>query len=97
MKFPIIVDVNHQSLDKRSLLAWSGYSILTFENRKMLRKIKITFYGYNCLVIESVKEKIAIDPGGSFYLPDFFKSIIPKSEWQSITHIFVTHGDPDHH
>lgn len=93
--FPI--DINHLSLGMRSLLAWPGHSILHFANRKMPRKIKITFYGYNCFVIESGKKKIVIDPGGSFYLPDFFKSIIPKSEWQSITHIFVTHGDPDHH
>ena len=59
--------------------------------------MNITFYGYNCFVIKSGKQKIAIDPGASFYLPDFFKSLIPKAEWEQITHIFVTHGDPDHH
>ena len=26
-----------------------------------------------------------------------FTSLIPKSEWEDITHIFVTHGDPDHY
>lgn len=26
-----------------------------------------------------------------------FKTLIPKSEWHDITHIFVTHGDPDHY
>ncbi len=26
-----------------------------------------------------------------------FTSLIPKSEWSRITHILVTHGDPDHH
>lgn len=59
--------------------------------------MKITFYGYNSFIIESGAKKIAIDPGGSFYLPDFFRTLIPKSEWVGITHIFVTHGDPDHH
>lgn len=59
--------------------------------------MKITFYGYNSFVIESGAKKIAIDPGASFYLPDLFKTLIPKSKWSSITHIFVTHGDPDHH
>ena len=59
--------------------------------------MKITFYGYNCFLIESGDEILAIDPGASFYLPDFFESLIPKSEWQKITKIFVTHGDPDHH
>ncbi len=59
--------------------------------------MKITFYGYNSFLIESDSKKIAIDPGASFYLPDFFRTLIPKSEWKDITHIFVTHGDPDHH
>jgi glyoxylase-like metal-dependent hydrolase (beta-lactamase superfamily II) len=26
-----------------------------------------------------------------------FTTVIPESEWESITHIFVTHGDPDHY
>jgi L-ascorbate metabolism protein UlaG (beta-lactamase superfamily) len=26
-----------------------------------------------------------------------FTTVIPKSEWESITHIFITHGDPDHY
>jgi L-ascorbate metabolism protein UlaG (beta-lactamase superfamily) len=59
--------------------------------------MKITFYGYNAFVIESGAKRIAIDPGASFYLPDFFRTLIPKSTWNEITHIFVTHGDPDHH
>lgn len=59
--------------------------------------MNITFYGYNTFIIEWEDKKIAIDPGGSFYLPDFFKTLIPKSEWPGVTHIFVTHGDPDHH
>ena len=63
----------------------------------MNEKMNITFYGYNAFVIESGPKKIVIDPGASFYLPDFFQSLIPKSEWKGVTHVFVTHGDPDHH
>ncbi|MEA3298396.1 MAG: MBL fold metallo-hydrolase [Chloroflexota bacterium] len=39
--------------------------------------------------------KIAIDPGKNLWL---FKldSLIPKSEWKGVTHVLVTHGDPDH-
>jgi len=59
--------------------------------------MKITFYGYNTFLIDWGTNKIAIDPGASFYIPDFFKTLIPKAEWHGITHIFVTHGDPDHH
>ena len=40
---------------------------------------------------------IAIDPGASFYLPDLFKTLIPKEKWSQVTHVLVTHGDPDHH
>lgn len=59
--------------------------------------MKIAFYGYNAFAIESGSKKIAIDPGASFYLPDFFRPLIPRSEWKGVTHVFVTHGDPDHH
>lgn len=58
--------------------------------------MKITFYGYNTFVIETQDKKIAIDPGADLYFFNL-KTLIPKSEWESITHIFVTHGDPDHH
>lgn len=57
----------------------------------------IKYYGYNTFKIMSDDKKIAIDPAGSFYFPDLFKTAIPKSEWKDITHIVVTHGDPDHH
>ncbi|MHA2365551.1 MAG: MBL fold metallo-hydrolase [Candidatus Hodarchaeales archaeon] len=59
--------------------------------------MKITYYGYNAFIIEIGKKIIGFDPGGDFYLFKFFKSLIPKSEWQGITHLFVTHGDPDHY
>jgi len=59
--------------------------------------MKITHYLYNTFVIESDDKKIAIDPGGLFFYFFRFTTLIPKSEWESITHIFVTHGDPDHY
>ena len=59
--------------------------------------MKITYYLYNTFIIESGNKKIAIDPGGLFFYFFRFTTVIPKSEWKSITHIFVTHGDPDHY
>ena len=58
--------------------------------------MKIKHYLYNAFIIENGKTKIAIDPGQNLWL---FKlgSLIPKSEWESITHLLITHGDPDHH
>lgn len=59
--------------------------------------MQIKFFLYNSFLIESGNKKIAIDPGGELYFFNLFKSIIPEAEWKDITHIFVTHGDPDHH
>ena len=58
--------------------------------------MKITHYLYNAFLIEDRGAKIAIDPGQNLWL---FKleSLIPKSEWREITHLVITHGDPDHH
>lgn len=58
--------------------------------------MKIRHYLYNAFIIEDEKTKIAIDPGQNLWL---FKlgSLIPKSEWNTITHLVITHGDPDHH
>ena len=58
--------------------------------------MKIRHFLYNAFIIEDVETKIAIDPGQNLWL---FKlgSLIPQSEWDSITHIVVTHGDPDHY
>ena len=58
--------------------------------------MKIRHFLYNSFLIESGKNKIAIDPGQYFSLFNF-TSLIPKTEWNSITHILITHGDPDHH
>ena len=59
--------------------------------------MKITHYLYNTFIIESGDKKIAIDPAGLFFYFFRFTTVIPKSEWKDITHIFVTHGDPDHY
>lgn len=59
--------------------------------------MKIKHYLYNTFIIESGDKKIAIDPGGLMFYFFRFTTMIPKSEWESITHIFVTHGDPDHY
>jgi len=61
------------------------------------RKLKITFYGYNTFLIESGDKIIAIDPGATFLYFFRLTTLIPKSEWEDITHILVTHGDPDHY
>jgi len=59
--------------------------------------MKIRFFGYNAFLIESGDKKIAIDPGGLFFYWFRFTTLFPKSIWHSITHIFITHGDPDHY
>jgi L-ascorbate metabolism protein UlaG (beta-lactamase superfamily) len=59
--------------------------------------MKITYYLYNAFIIEWDDKKIAIDPGALFAYWFSFASLIPKKEWEDITHIFVTHGDPDHY
>ena len=58
--------------------------------------MKIKHYLYNTFIIESGKSKVAIDPGQYLYIFNL-KSLIPKEEWKDITHILITHGDPDHH
>ena len=52
--------------------------------------MKITFFGYNTFIIESAEKKIAIDPGALFFYWFRFSTLIPKPEWESITHIFAT-------
>jgi L-ascorbate metabolism protein UlaG (beta-lactamase superfamily) len=59
--------------------------------------MKIKHYLYNAFVIESGDKKIAIDPGGLFLYYFRMTTLIPKSEWNDMTHIFITHGDPDHY
>jgi L-ascorbate metabolism protein UlaG (beta-lactamase superfamily) len=58
--------------------------------------MRIKHFLYNSFLIESGNKKIAIDPGQYFSIFNF-TSLIPEAEWESITHILITHGDPDHH
>jgi L-ascorbate metabolism protein UlaG (beta-lactamase superfamily) len=58
--------------------------------------MKIKHFLYNSFLIESGNNKIAIDPGQNLWIFNL-SSLIPKTEWTSITHILITHGDPDHH
>ena len=59
--------------------------------------MRITHYLYNAYLIETGGKKIAIDPGGLFLYYLRLSTLIPKAEWHGITHIFITHGDPDHY
>jgi glyoxylase-like metal-dependent hydrolase (beta-lactamase superfamily II) len=59
--------------------------------------MKITHYLYNAFTIESGDKKLAIDPGALFFYFFRFSPLIPRAEWPGITHIFITHGDPDHY
>jgi L-ascorbate metabolism protein UlaG (beta-lactamase superfamily) len=58
--------------------------------------MKIKHYLYNCFTIEDESTKIAIDPGIHMKLFNM-KSLIPENEWNSFSHVIVTHGDPDHY
>lgn len=58
--------------------------------------MKITHYLYNAFLLEAGDPKIAIDPGQNLWLFRL-QSLIPRSQWSTITHIVITHGDPDHH
>lgn len=59
--------------------------------------MRIKFYGCNAFLLESGDKKVAIDPGAFLFYWFRFTTLIPKSEWSSITHILITHGDPDHY
>ena len=63
----------------------------------MEEKVNIKFFGYNTFLIESGNKKIAIDPGATCLYWLQLTTLIPKPEWYGITHILVTHGDPDHY
>jgi L-ascorbate metabolism protein UlaG (beta-lactamase superfamily) len=59
--------------------------------------LKITHFLYNAFLVEDGNTKVAIDPGGLFLYYLRLTTLIPKSEWAGITHILITHGDPDHY
>jgi len=59
--------------------------------------MQITHYLYNTFVIEDGDLKVAIDPGGLFFYYFRFTTLIPKVRWKDITHLLITHADPDHY
>jgi len=58
--------------------------------------MKIRHFLYNAFLLEDEGFKIAIDPGQKLWIFNL-SSLIPKEEWKTITHVLVTHGDPDHY
>jgi L-ascorbate metabolism protein UlaG (beta-lactamase superfamily) len=58
--------------------------------------VRITHYLYNAFLVEEGDSRVVIDPGQFFWIFRF-KSLIPEEEWPTVTHIVITHGDPDHH
>ena len=62
----------------------------------MVEPLRITHYRYNTFLVESGGTRVAIDPGQNFDIFNF-RSLIPEEEWSTVTHIVITHGDPDHH
>ena len=58
--------------------------------------MRITHYLYNAFLVAEGGAKVAIDPGQNLWMFDLH-SLIPESEWSTVTHVLITHGDPDHH
>jgi L-ascorbate metabolism protein UlaG (beta-lactamase superfamily) len=58
--------------------------------------MRIRHFLYNAFIIESGETKIAIDPGIDLWILKLGRSLIPNEEWKGLTHICITHGDPDH-
>ena len=58
--------------------------------------VRITHYLYNAFLVEEGDVRVAIDPGQNLSIFGL-KSLIPREKWPCVTHIVVTHGDPDHH
>jgi L-ascorbate metabolism protein UlaG (beta-lactamase superfamily) len=59
--------------------------------------MEISYYGYNAFLVQSGDKRLAIDPGALFFYWFRFTTLFPRPVWPSVTHIFVTHGDPDHY
>lgn len=58
--------------------------------------MRITHYLYNAFLVTEGAAKVAIDPGQYLWMFDLH-SLIPESDWPIVTHVLITHGDPDHH
>ncbi len=58
--------------------------------------MKISHFLYNAFVIEHGPSRIVIDPGVNLWMFGWH-SLVPKALWDGVTHVLVTHGDPDHY
>lgn len=58
--------------------------------------MRITHYLYNAFLIDEGDARVARDPGQNLWIFTL-RSLIPEEEWPTVTHIVITHGDPDHH
>jgi len=58
--------------------------------------VRITHYLYNAFLVEEDDARVVIDPGQNLWIFGL-RSLIPKEVWPTVTHIVITHGDPDHH
>ncbi len=58
--------------------------------------MKIRHFSYNAFLIEENGMKIAVDPGLDLRIGKL-NTLIPRSEWSGVTHILITHADPDHY
>ena len=87
------VSVSHDIAGASVALIWQAAGI---DRPRVIRVMKITHYLYNAFLVEEGSAKIVIDPGQNLWLFKL-KSLIPQSEWPTVTHIAITHGDPDHH
>lgn len=58
--------------------------------------MRITHYLYNAFLVEEGDARVVIDPGQNLWIFGL-RSLIPKEVWPTVTHIVITHGDPDHH
>ncbi len=77
-------------------MATIGWIEVDFAGPESGVTMKITHYLYNAFLIEHEDVKVAVDPGQNLWIFKL-KSLIPKSEWPGVTHVVITHGDPDHH
>lgn len=58
--------------------------------------MRIIHYLYNAFLVEEGDARVVIDPGQNLWIFKL-KSLIPEEKWPTVTHIVITHGDPDHH
>lgn len=63
---------------------------------RRFERMKITHYLYNAFLVEEGDARVVIDPGQNLWMFDL-RSLVPEEEWPTVTHIVITHGDPDHH